>query len=193
MKYQLRSIMNGLDIFVRTFLLPLYGRKMLVFLFAVVAYLCGVQWDSFSQGVQYLTDNNLYFSDGGIYFYGIAFVFMGGQVVDRMTNKFDDVARAKEWGILKTLGVKTREIFTPQPFLVWMLSAVGFWFNIVDDEMLFYISMSYVGVNSAEALITHIRTAKTGMRNALQNLSELVGQKDPGRTDLEQVETPEQP
>lgn len=179
--------MEKLESWVKQYVLPLYGRKMIIAIFAAIMYVMGVQWDQIAAGFTAVMDTNSYFKDDGMWFYGIMFIFMGGQAIDQMTNKFDDFLRAKKWSIWKFIQVKTREIIQPRPFLVWAGAAIAFACGILSDEMLFYFSASYVGVNGAEALITHIRTAQNGMSTALSNLRESVDQPEPGEQETEEA------
>ena len=160
---ELRSIKKKILMAFQKHVLPLYGRKFVVASFASVMFLIGVPWEALEQGVYYIIENNKFFHSDNVWFYGILGMLMMGQVVDHMTTKKDDISTCKDkasyiWKYIKT---KTEKMFEPRPFVVWMFIAILFIVGIVDDEALFYFSSGYVGVNSAEAIIEHVRTVKS--------------------------------
>lgn len=171
-----QSWIDNIGNWCKSYLLPLYGRKMIIAIFASVMYFLGIHWEAVEDGYTAVLESNKYFTDGGMWFYGILFIFMGGQLVDKLTLKRDDFQRAREFSVWQFLKTKTKEIFEPRPFLVWLMIAIAFAWGAVTDEMLFYFSAGYVGVNSAEALTNHIRAVREGARIQLSELRDDINQ-----------------
>ena len=160
--------MDFLNNFTRQFLLPLYGRKMLVAIYAVVVYLIGVPWEAVAvgDGAAVITGNQ-FFTDP-MYLVWIIVVFMGGKLIDEVTDKDDDHTRSESMGVLEYLSEKTKEILQPRLFTAWIAMAVLFIVGVISDEMMFYASLSYVGVNSAQALLEHFNVFKSNVENAMK-------------------------
>lgn len=162
---------------IKKFFLPLYGRKMIIAIFATVLYLLGVPWDHLKDGANWVVDNNKFFIDSGMWFYAILATFMGGQMIDQLTNKDDDHTRAGEMSTLDYLKLKTKEILEPRQFMIWILVAIMFALGIVDDEIFAYVSFGYVGMNSGQALLEHFRSLKSSLTGAAQSIAADINQQ----------------
>lgn len=165
---QMEKILDRLGSMVRKYVLPLYGRKMIVAAFAVAMYMIGIPDGAIEQGAAYVVANNGYFSDA-TYLWAIIMVFMGGALIDRLSaTKESDVTKASRLSVWRYLVDKTQSIFQPSAFTGWAVTAALFVAGMVDDEILFIVSMSYVGVNSAEALLPHFNAFRNNLTAGVQ-------------------------